>query len=132
MSLLSKVKKSLKERRQRSKEQKQERKAIDREATKSAHQEYLESYRQEKIASAKLKARARGKHDASETRGTLGSIGGVAKGGFNLFSNAGKNLIESGAFDMPTSNLDLGFGTKKSSSKKGKKKKKNDLFEIGF
>ena len=134
MSLLSKIKKTLKERRQRSREQKEERKSIDREANKSAHQEYLESYRREKIASTKLKARARGKRDASESRSSLGMIGGAGKAGFNLFSNAGKNLIESDAFAMPTSNLDLGFGPSKSKGKKGKrkKKKKNDLFDIGF
>jgi len=123
--VISNIQSKLKEHREKGKQQKEERKNIDNEANKAAHEEYLESYREERMNVAKSKARAKGKRDASERKSSLGTVAGIGKAGFNMFSKAGKNLMESGAFDLP--------GTAKPQAKKGKKKKKpKSMFEQLF
>jgi hypothetical protein len=125
MSLLKKIRNRLHESREKGKEEKKERKVIDSEARKAAYQEYLASYRKERINVAKTRARTQAKHDASGSHSTLGSAVGIGKAGFNMFSKAGRNLMESGAFDLP--------GTAKPQAKKGKKKKKpKSMFEQLF
>ena len=132
LGVISNIQSKLKEHREKGKQAKEERKTIDNEASKAADQEYLESYREERMNVAKSKARAKGKRDASERKSSLRSVAGIGKAGFNMFANAGKNLIESGQLDMPTGNVDLGFGMSKKTDKKSKKKKKakTSIFDI--
>jgi hypothetical protein len=133
MSLLKKIRTRIHESREKGKQQKEERKVIDREAQAQAHKEYLESYRTERMSRARSNARARGRSDASEHKSRFGSVAGAGKTGFNMFSNAGQNLIKSGQLDIDTGNMDLGFGMSRKSDKKSKKKKKqkpSNMFDL--
>jgi len=121
-SLLARIKKGFKERRETLKKEKHERQAIEREAKEQARKEYLQTLRQEKIATYKAQAKAKAKRDASpKTFGFGGAGKSAAKSVWKGLSGAGQNILkESADFELPNMDFTIGVPTKKRKRKKQK------------